>query len=67
MKKLVLGGIEYVEIPEPKKLKPGETYCSVCAFGEKPFQCSHAIDLSPSIFGGDCMERDVIYKKVESA
>lgn len=61
---LTIKGVSYVET------KPGTTIqranCEGCAFqAENDRRCGVALSRSPSVFGGDCMERDVVYAAKE--
>lgn len=61
MPSMMIDGIAYREEPEPRNLGPYETACTHCAFGEDTGQCWAAIDASCDVFGGDCVQRKVVY------
>jgi|GEM_PF-6014600 hypothetical protein len=56
-------GIAYIEDKPKKTRDPMSGVCGQCALYANTPACSFAIEHSPSMFGGDCMERDVIYVK----
>ena len=67
MKTIEIKGVRYTEAKADEALAAatGEV-CSQCAFGAAGFlgHCGYAIDNSTDVFGGDCAERDVIYRRV---
>ena len=67
VKTMVIDGSEYIEVRPPFNIpKPREDVCCLCAFGKSLAACGEAIDgAAYRAFGGDCMQRDVIYKKAE--
>lgn len=66
MTTILIQGVEYAEAePDRKRIGPIGEVCSQCAFGLGRLRlCAEAIDRTPAAFGGDCAERDVIYKAV---
>ena len=55
---LMVGGKAYVE-QDSSKMRG--VPCDRCAFGGELAKCGIAIGTTPTLFGGDCIERDVIY------
>ena len=57
---MTVDGVEYVEAPKPNKLTP----CVGCEFWQATdSECLEAFVTGRSTFGGDCVEREVIYKR----
>lgn len=57
-------GVTYAEAKPKKSRDPMEGVCGACAFWGNAPGCGEAINRSRDVFGGDCMERDVIYVAV---
>ncbi|MGL4490891.1 MAG: hypothetical protein ACRCU5_15735 [Rhizobiaceae bacterium] len=53
---------------ESKPVKNIRSVCGQCAFSRDTLRCVEAIDeASKPVFGGDCVDRDVIYEEVKDA
>lgn len=63
MKTIQIRGIDYCEAPytEPVAKTEDGAICAQCALHSNFAACGEAIGRSAGIFGGDCVERDVIY------
>lgn len=64
MKTMVIDGTRYREAKPPKNWASLPAMaCTTCALHEKMEQCGMAIDrAADEAFGGDCVQRDVIYR-----
>lgn len=70
---MTINGVEYVEA-KPQKTGPDwDDVCSQCALDPREFRgdiddspCYRAYESSRVAFGGDCIERRVIYIRKES-
>ena len=58
---LFIDGENYVESKQGTTAE--RSNCIGCIFGQHLGHCNMALSESPAIFGGDCMQRDVIYVK----
>ena len=59
---LFIDGEHYVEA-KPSNVELLGGYCEECAFGQNLGHCGIAVTDSRRVFGGDCVQRDVIYIK----
>lgn len=53
-----IGGLLFVEAKPPKR----GIVCEKCVFDGAPVRCGLAIEASPAVFGGNCQDRDVMYR-----
>lgn len=58
---LRINGEPYAEAKPTKPDHPIYGTCAQCAFGLFPKMCIQAVKNAPSVFGGDCETRDVVY------
>jgi hypothetical protein len=58
---------EYVEAKPRPTIDKFSGVCEQCSFGVSTARCVEAIRRTPDVFGGDCMERDVIYLPKEQS
>lgn len=56
-----IAGKSYREVPE------NGYGCDHCAFYKPSNRCQQALEKSSKIFGGDCVDRIVIYEEVNDA
>jgi hypothetical protein len=68
-KTMEIRGIKYREAKVRQPIAPVEmgAVCAQCEFVCDRYGCGQAIEQSAKVFGGDCMERDVVYDKAEVA
>ena len=54
-------GEDFIEQPALRPA-PGANVCNQCVFDKSAARCTEAIKRSPEVFGGDCLDRDVVYQ-----
>lgn len=58
--------IDWGHFKEAPPVSEGENECNGCAFRDRLLSCGNAFETAPAVFGGDCMDRNVIYIRVET-